>query len=178
MALKQIGQRKVSSLTVPINAVTDALAKIEEISEAVQRDEWGFNYEENITLPLNLDGTVSQPNGAIEITSADGCFELVKQAGKLYDMAGHTNIFKKPLKVNIRWMRAWDDLPDAAQYYIAIKAAREFAALRLMTDVKGGYTEKDENDAMRVLLRVDTGVDTPTAFDAPDMWWAQGQIRL
>jgi hypothetical protein len=170
MCLRQIGQRKVSSLTVGLNVVSDAIACIDEISTTVQSDEWGFNFEENYPLSLNTDGTISAPTSAIEISCNRFNFDIEVLGGKLYDKNKHTFIFTKPLKADIRWLRCWEDLPAAAQYYIAVRAARYFTTLRQTDQKTADLTARDESEALRILLRVDTD-DDPSALKSPDMWW-------
>lgn len=57
------------------------------------------------------------------------------------------------LYIDPTWLLEFEDLPQEAKYYIALRAARQFAEKAVGSAELSGYSEKDEGGAWRPLKR-------------------------
>lgn len=150
--LEVIGESPINALTD--SAVVDAVnAKVvlSEISRAVQKTGWHFNTEENYVLvPSVFDKEINVPANCVRVTTtAEDRFTQVALRGtRLYDKTNHTFKFNKSLKVSMVILLPFEELPEAARYYITIRAARTFQGREVGSDTLEKFTEVDEMRAL------------------------------
>lgn len=157
--LAVIGESPINSLNSPavVDAVT-AQAVLSEISRAVQSTGWHFNIELDYTLtPTVFEKEIQVPGNCLRVhTSGDDRFTDVTQRGtRLYDRKNHTYRFDKSLKVDMVILLPFTELPEAARYYITIRAARTFQARTVGSEALYQFTAQDEAMAHAALKKAE-----------------------
>lgn len=166
MMLSNAGESPVSTLENPknINAIQSRQV-LYDSSRDVQLEGWLFNTEYNVKLEpdantkqiwlpkntLRADITPYNCNGLSYVAH-----DIVQRGNKLYDMNAHTDKFNHDVFVNIVYLLSYEELPEAARYYISVKAARRFR--QMITggdDGMGAISQQDEMRARTTLMRED-----------------------
>jgi len=127
--LESVWEQPVSTLQVSgVASVAMAKRVLEETSTSVQSRGWAFNSEENVTLTPDVEGNLYLPNGAIEVDPMGDSRDVdaVMRGTRLYDRENHTYAFTQPVDVRLITLLEFEDLPQAARFYIAVMAARVF----------------------------------------------------
>lgn len=156
--LATIGESPINSLdaaTGVVDAVT-ARSILSEVSVQVQEEGWHFNTEEEFELSPALDTQeIYVPANAIEVDTSpyDSDYDVAIRGQRLYDRGNKTYVFTKSLKCDLTVLLEFNDLPQAARHYIAIRAARVFQQRVVGSDTLGSFTEKDEARALRSMRR-------------------------
>lgn len=155
LMLAVIGESPINTLNPP--AVADAViaqATLSEVSRAVQTPGWHFNIEEDFTLtPTAFEKEIQLPANCLRVspTGPDKGADVAQRGNRLYDREKHTYQFTKPIKVNMVVLLPFDELPEAARYYIAVRAARVFQARTVGSDALYQFTAQDEAQALSSL---------------------------
>jgi len=165
--LETIGVAPVASLlTGETNAdVETALRSIHTTSMAVQSQGWDFNTEEGITLDPNpTTGEVALPANCLKVdpSGLDVGEWIIARGRKLYDKFNHTLAIGRPVVVDMVVGLDFEDLPQSARTYIAVRAARAFAEGRVT--VLNGFTQEQEDEALVAMLHEEDQSDDRTLF--------------
>lgn len=170
--LTTIGESPVS--TVDDNGVVDAaIARqiLTSVNRSVQSKGWHFNTERNykISPSYPLKELVLSPD-VLQIDTVREDFDknLVQRGNRLYDVENHTYKFDEPVHVDMVVNLEFDVLPEAARYYISIRAARIFQERTLGSTTLSGFSERDEIMA-KVALEEAVG-ETADANILTDSW--------
>jgi hypothetical protein len=152
LMLQVIGESPLSSLsdTTVVYAVI-AQQVLSETSRAVQSKGWHFNTEENFPLLPDLSTKeINTPLNCLRVdtTGADASTDVVQRGKRLYDRTKHTFQFDKGLKVEMVVLLPFEDLPETARHYIAVRAARIFQARTVGSETLYSFTAQDERDAL------------------------------
>jgi hypothetical protein len=152
--LSSIGEAPVNSIdTSGIGDVAVAKAILNESNRSVQEKGWGFNQERRYKLVRDVDNTIPVPVSALRVSASDMEFgNYTVRAGKLYDRDNHTYSFTKDMEVDIVFLLPYDDIPQAAKYYIAILATRIFQRRVLGAEYLERYTQEEELRALTSLI--------------------------
>lgn len=158
--LGTIGESPINSLdaaTGVVDAVT-ARSILAEVSVQVQEEGWHFNtdYEFNLT-PTN-DGTIFVPGNAIEVDTSPYSrdYDVAIRGTRLYDRGNKTYVFTEPLKADLTILLEFNELPQAARHYIAVRAARVFQNRVVGSQVLQAFTAQDEAMALRAMKRYES----------------------
>jgi len=156
-----IGEAPINSLAA-ISSVIDAVtarAVLNEIAVTVQSEGWQFNTEDNWTFLPDNTGTINIPSSIIEARSYTTEFDLALRGTRLYDRKNHTYDFSAYIStgiaLNCTILMEFADLPQAARYYISIRAARVFQNRVVGSDTLKGFTKEDEMYARVALKKYD-----------------------
>lgn len=87
---------------------------------------------------------------------------FVYRQGKLYDRRKHTFAIGASVKVDLTTVLDYEDIPQAARWYIALKAARRMTASSLVSGTAYQFTKADEDEAR---LRMEQEEDTAEEQD-------------
>jgi hypothetical protein len=162
LMLGTIGEAPISSLEVS-GLVDVAVAKqlLHEVSREVQSKGWDFNQEFDYPLARNTDGFVTVPSNSLRVDTTQEFkhYDVVVRGTRLYDRGNHSYTFTETLKVDMTVFLPFEEMPEAARYYIAIRAARKYQDRNLPNDSSHAYTEQDEENALTTLKEAegDTG---------------------
>lgn len=152
IALSTIGESPINSLaeaSLVVDATT-ARAVLNEVSSTVQETGWTFNTEKGVTLsPDLISKEIAVPPNCVQIDASgkDQGRLVVVRGSRLYDKDNRSYQFSSNIVTDMIMLLGFDELPQAARYYIAIRAARIFQARMVGSQTLGGFTEKDELQA-------------------------------
>ncbi len=120
-----------------------------EQSRRIQAKGWNFNTDYDYQLALAVDNTVTIPADALRIDYQDASKDYVWRAGKLYDRYNQSFDLSDAgaPKCTIVRFYPFEDLPESARYYIALKSARIFQKRILGDDSLDAFTQADEMEA-------------------------------
>lgn len=146
ICLSAIGEAPVSTLNVTgLSDATLAVAKVREASRALQARGWSFNRDNEMPQTRTVEGYFVLPANALhaDISRSENR-DGVWRAGKLWDKEKFTFVWDKDLKLDFIWFLAFDDLPETARQYIAVRAARMFARAALGSVAVEAFSDRDE----------------------------------
>jgi len=161
MMLISIGQTPVNTLSVTgIRDVAIAQTILQNTSREVQNEGWSFNSETDYELVPDGSDNVTVPTQAFFCDPVDHTHNFVVRDNggtlMLYDLTDKTfTITINPLKVDVVWFYDFDEIPQYARNYIAIKAARRFQAYMVGSQILHEYTSEDELGALTLMVKVD-----------------------
>jgi hypothetical protein len=82
--------------------------------------------------------------------------EAVIREGKLYDKRAHTYTFTQQQKLNVVWLVAFNDMPDAFKQYVAMRSANLFAGRAVGSPEAVKFGEREEAQARAAMLEYET----------------------
>ena len=156
-----IGESPINSLS-SISGVIDAVsakALLNEIAVTVQSEGWQFNTENNWTFLPDSTGTITIPQTIIEVKSSAPDFDLALRGTRLYDRKNHTydfSSFTDGIKLDCTLLMDFNDMPQAARYYVAVRAARVFQNRNVGSETLKSFTKEDEAYARVALKKYDS----------------------
>lgn len=127
--LESVWELPVSTLIGSASgAVAMAKRVLDQTCISVQTRGWAFNTEDNFVLSPDTSGNINVPSTALEVdpSGVDCDVDAVVRGTRLYDRENHTFTFTKPVNCRIISLLDFEDLPQAARFYIATMAARSF----------------------------------------------------
>lgn len=148
--LRAITETPVTTINVDtIEDAAMALDTLRQVSKDFQAEGWSFNTEYDYPLSTDVNNKIAYPPTAAHVDAMD--YEgkhLVKRGGFLYDTVNRTFTFTvSSVKCVVVWMYDFEDLPQLARSYIAMKAARKFAQDVMGDEATVSYTARDEEMA-------------------------------
>ena len=165
-----IGQAPVVSLDIANPEIATALSIIESVNREVQGEGWNFNTEINYPFTPDINGTITVPDGVLQISDNKNsnvqAYQTVLRDGKLYDKIAHSFIFPtaNPLLCDVVWLFAFEDLPQVFQDYIAQRAARVFAGSVVGSKEMFQFNAQDETLLRSNCLAYDTNTSAVNIF--------------
>ncbi len=110
---------------------------LDNVSRAVQSRGWIFNTDLDDELvadsSLGNKGVINIPNNVlrVDVTSRvrDGATDIVERGRQLYDRQTNNNLFDAGTKVKVNLVKhlVFEDLPEPARRYIAIRSAQNIS---------------------------------------------------
>lgn len=152
--LRAIREAPVNSLSGALpTEVSMARNELLDTSKEVQQKGWVFNREKNYSMTPNNSDEISIPDNILQIHIPDASCEYIQRGTRLYNRTDHTYTITDTLKADIVLYLNFDELPEAARRYILVKAARRLQAYTIGSQEIAGFTQVDELDAYKELLR-------------------------
>jgi len=172
--LGYIGESPVNSIAsataLPHSA---ALAKniLDEVSREVQSDGWQFNTVEDFKLSQGIPtGTFQVPSNTLQVDAVDRGVDIVQRGLNIWDRKNNTNTFSvDTLTVNMTFLLDWEELPEQARRYIAIKAGRVLQSRLVGSRELESLIMRDEIMAKARLEETDGRNSDITIFDNYDV---------
>ncbi len=126
--LQMMGEAPVNSLAGQYGLAQQAEEMLKDVSRKVQSDGWSFNtdYERDMTpdaitkevaVGANVSRVVVDPYNYPSL-------DVVQRGSKLYDRRANSYQFDQAFKADVTYMLEWEELPEHARQYIAVKAGR------------------------------------------------------
>lgn len=126
--LQMMGEAPVNSLAGQYGLAQQAEEMLKDVSRKIQSDGWSFNtdYERDMTpdsvtkevaVGVNVSRVVVDPYSYPSL-------DVVQRGGKLYDRRANSYQFDQAFKADVTYMLEWEELPEHARQYIAVKAGR------------------------------------------------------
>jgi hypothetical protein len=174
--LVTIGEQPVSSLDNLAGLQDASIAKqiLSNISRAVQSKGWVFNLDLQVTYTPDANGEINLGANVLRIDTTtkvrSTTKDIVERGGKLYDREKNTSIFTDTVKVDRVIVLNFDDLPEVARRYIAIRSARVFHDRVVGSGELHDFFREDEQVAWQELLEYEGEVGDYTIFDDYDVY--------
>ena len=152
--LNTIGEAPVNTLVnmTSVDAIT-AQSILATVNRSVQAEGWFFNSEYGYPLVPDQDYNLPLPTNimAVDSTSESADYEIVQRGARAYDRKNHTYTFTQTVKCDLILLLAFDEIPEAARNYIALRAARILQDRLLGSDSLHGMNREDEYQALTTL---------------------------
>lgn len=170
--LDVIGEAPVS--TVDDTGLVDAaMARdlLRRVSREVQARGWHWNTDEGVELiPANpLPGNIQVPVDALSCDPSDTTVDAVVRGGRLWDRINLTFAWSEAVRCDIVRLLPFEDMPEAARQYVAIRAARMFQDRRIGSEARNGFNEKDELRALVTLENAEASAADLSLADSPSV---------
>ena len=175
--LRNIGEAPVASLLGASGDiyVSQAQDTLSELTREVQTEDWRFNKDYQYPLAPDGSGYINLTTSMVSVDASDNYVNTVMRQGKLYNQDNQTFVWSDSLKCDVQWEFTYDEVPQYMRRYIAIRAARVFAARQLGDVVGEQLTQDDEERARATAKRRDKRVGDRTVFENP--YYGVGRIR-
>lgn len=166
IVLEAMGERTISSLDAGGVPASTAIQRLGEVNVELQEEGWSFNTDDAFAIDPATDGSITLPNNTLKVRQAyfDGGYDkkLVVRGKKLYDRKNSTFNIAVPVKVDLTVALDFEDLPQAARWYITARAARRAATGKLVSATVYQFTKADEDVAR---LRLEQAEAEATAME-------------
>lgn len=173
--LEAIGRSPVSTLLAgDLNVdVEAALRSIHTTSIDVQKRGWYWNTdgdEDEEPYLLDPDPVTKQitlPENALkcDTTGWGMTTAVIVRGNRLYNKRTRSYSFDEPVQVKLTIGLDFEELPQAARSYIAIRAARSFSNGRLSDEATNRFTAEQEYNALAALEADEDQSDDRTLFE-------------
>jgi len=176
LMLMTIGEYKVNDLINLAGRSDAAIAKdiLTNTSRAVQSKGWTFNTDFDVVLAPDTDGQIELGGSILRIdttsTVRSSQKDIIERANKLYDRQNNTHIFTDNVTVDTITYFNFEDLPEAARRFIAIRSARVFHDRVVGSGELHRFFQDDEGQAWSELLEYESDVGDYTIFDSYDVY--------
>ena len=176
MMLMTIGEYKVNDLTNLAGRSDAAIAKdiLNNTSRAVQSKGWTFNMDFDVVKKPDSNSQIPLGNSVLRIDTTNkvrsGDSDIVERANKLYDREKNTHTFTENVTVNEVILLNFDELPEAARRFIAVRSARIFHDRVVGSGELHRFFQEDEAQAWSELLEYEGNVGDYTIFDSYDVY--------
>lgn len=159
--LVSIGQAPVNSITsTGILDVETAKLSLDTVLREVLTRGWSFNAD--FDYPITPDGSdnILVPSNAMWLDPVDTYNDYVLRwdsgTAKMYDRTERTFTITEETDFNIIWAYDFTEIPQAARYYIALRAARIWQSQVIGSDILFKFTELHEMEALAGLKRLES----------------------
>ena len=127
--LENIGQAPVSTISGDLGVDTQvALNFVRKVNRELQSKGWFWNTEENYPLEPDVNGDILLPANFLALQSiGQSAHRRVAARGqRLYDREDFIYTFTETIYVDLVVALPFEELPETARRYIALRAARLF----------------------------------------------------
>ena len=176
--MSAIGEAPVNSLIateenlLPTDVVL-AKSILEEVSKETQMIGWNFNREVGFEISPTVENEIVIPSNAasvdVEPVNSRGT-QYIQRGDKLYNKTDHTFTITTTIKCTIIYMLEWEDLPQTARHYMAIKAGRRLQDRTVGSELHHRFAAQDEMQALVALKESETEGGDYTIFDNYDVF--------
>lgn len=159
----------VGTQTADVNMAVRLLAST---SRQVQSAGYHFNSEYNWPLLRDQDNKIPLAINILRVDVDRASFnsvDAIQRGAFLYDKMTRTFVFTADQKGRIVLYLPFTDLPEAARYYIAIKASRKLQDKIIGSDTLDGYDRADEGEAKAIFEEAEGDNADHNIFDTPGL---------
>ncbi len=171
--LAAIVMAPINSLVGTLTADVSLAQKILTItSREIQSAGWHFNTEFNWPLALDVNGKIPLADNIMRVDVDRVSFnsvDVVARGKFLYDKMTRSFVFKNAQKANVVLFLPFEDLPEAARYYIAVKASRKLQDKVIGSDTLDGFDRSDELEAKAIFTEAEGDNADHSIFDTPGL---------
>ena len=150
--LENIGQTPVSTISGSLGVDAQiALSFVRKVNRELQSQGWYWNTDKEIPLTPNGAGNILVPSNTLSVDTSgvDVSRDVVQRGSLLYDRDNRTYTFTEPLTVELVVGLPFEELPETARRFIALRAARIF-----QDRIEGTSGSSDMDDEMRALANL------------------------
>ena len=174
--LTSIGEQPIQNLNDLAGLSDASIAEqiLDNVSRAVQSRGWVFNTDIGIKKTPNQYNEIDLDPSELRVDTQslvrEGDKDYVERGRKLYDRVKNTFKFAGPVTLNIIKLLTFDDLPEPARRYIAIRSARIFHDRVVGAGELHRFYQEDEFGAYQALLEYEGDVADYNIFDNYDVY--------
>lgn len=125
--IRTIGMSPATSLDVDDVDVQQAVDTLRDTSRQVQSVGWDFNTEEDYSLSPNSAGEIVIPPNVTTVKVPRWQYDAVVRGNRLYNRKTHSFTWDREVRATVTMLFDYEELPQSARSYIAVRAARVFA---------------------------------------------------
>lgn len=175
LMLAAISESPINSLTSPRTPdASIAINLLRETTRSTQARGWSFNTETNFPLPKDGNGNINLPPSVARVMFLPSCGfnpPPIQRGSMVYDRLNHTFVFAKDLKADeMVVFIPFDQMPESARHYVALKAARRFTDTVQGSSDQHQYTAQEELTAYNDMCRDDSLNDSLNILTGPSTW--------
>tara|TARA_R100000458_G_scaffold19014_2_gene16618 strand:+ start:15380 stop:15994 length:615 start_codon:yes stop_codon:yes gene_type:complete len=176
LMLMTIGEYKVNDITNLAGRSDAAIAKeiLHNTSRAVQSRGWTFNMDFDVVLKPDTNSEIKTKGNWLKVDTVNkvrkGDSDIVERANKLYDRQKNQFTFTEDVTVNTVTFFNFDEIPEAARRFIAIRSARIFHDRVVGSGELHRFFQEDEAQAWNDLLEYEGTTGDYTIFDSYDVY--------
>jgi hypothetical protein len=126
-----------------------ASVMIDRVSREVQKKGWHWNTLINYVITPDTDGNIVLPKTTLGVDTMgkSAYLDLVQRADKLYNRETNTFNIGSPVTVELVLNLPYEELPENARWFIAVRATRKFQQKQLGSSELSEFDRTDEQDA-------------------------------
>ena len=144
--LENIGQTPVSTIAGDLGVDAQiALNFVRKVNRELQSQGWYWNTEKDYILTPNGSDNILLPSNTLSVDTAgtDATRDVIQRGARLYDKDSQAYTFDGPITVTLVVGLPFEELPETARRYVALRAARIFE-----NRVDGANNQDDTNDEL------------------------------
>ena len=171
-----VGEAPVNTLNSGLQEAEIAAITLTTVSREVQSSGWTFNTDIKTTLVRNTANNIIVPLNTLRVDTLGikrrYDTDVVLRSGKLYDRTKNTFEFTADIEVDIVLLFDFEELPEIARRYIALRAGRKFQENTIGSSEMTQLQWKDEQQALFSLREADAEAADFNIFDNYDTFRA------
>lgn len=168
--LSTIGEAPVNALDLAATYdLTVAKRVLAEVVREAQSFGWKFNSDTDVPLAKDVNGRIAVPTNMLRLVlkPVAGIDPVVRGAA-LYDRKNRTAVFTRDLVARrVIYLLPFDQMPETARHYCAIRAARIFQYRIQGDQVIHQFSAVDEIAARSILRKDQSEEQQMTMLTAP-----------
>ncbi len=170
IVLAGIGQTAVMSLLSEDGNVDSeqAIQWLDQTQKEFEEEGWHHNTDKEYVLDPAPDGSITLPSNVLKfvVSRRSRNYDLVDRGGRLYWRTNATYTIGASIYADLVRLLEFEELPQAARWYVTVKAARRFATHKLNSAESYQFTKLDEDNARSAFERSDAETDKRTMKEA------------
>ncbi|WP_193065594.1 hypothetical protein [Burkholderia pseudomallei] len=143
---------------------------LDQVTQEVLLKDYKCNTERR-TLTQDADGHIAVPPEILKIDTVDPRLDYTFRAGRLYDRTNATDVFDKPVEVELTLGLRFEDLPFSLQLEIAAKAARRYQKFYVGSQTADGFLKEDEAVAASIAEDAEADTEDYNLLDTYELSW-------
>ena len=171
-----VGEAPVNTLNSGLQEAEIAAITLTTVSREVQSSGWTFNTDIKTTLVRYTANNIIVPLNTLRVDTLGikrrYDTDVVLRSGKLYDRTKNTFEFTADIEVDIVLLFDFEELPEIARRYIALRAGRKFQENTIGSSEMTQLQYKDEQNALFALRDGDGQAADFNIFDNYDTFRA------
>jgi len=167
--LATVGESPVNSLTSGLIEANQAEQTLDNVSRDFQSQGWAFNTDLTFELSPNAANELTLPANCLHVdtihTRMSADTDLVQRGMRMYDRIKNTYAIGTVLKVDMVVLLDFEEMPETARRYVAIKASRVLQDRVLGSDTLHTFNTRDEQVAWNNVMQAESDVQDLNIFD-------------
>ena len=174
--LTSIGEQPIQNMNDLAGLSDASIAEqiLDNVSRAIQSRGWIFNTDLDVQMSVDQYGEIKLSPDILRVDTTsrvrNGDTDIVERGRKLYDRQKQTFIFTTKVTVNQIKLLVFEDLPEPARRYIAIRSARIFHDRVVGSGELHRFYQEDEMNSWQALLEYEGDVAYYNIFDNYDVF--------
>lgn len=182
--LSTVGEPPINALTAQRADSLIAQSILDEVCREVQSYGWQFNTEDNVELtPEDATGYIYIGESIVrcDMDRQYTNYDIIIRANRLFNRVNNSFSFAEKILTTQVQLMDFDDMPEVAKRYCAIRASRIFQDRMVGSTTLHGFTSADEMLAFTKLSEYENEVGDYSIFDGPDVartFLREGSYRI